>query len=420
MTSPHLRAAAVASAILVVAVANHAGAAGRPASVPPPTPVPPHGRPSPFPTTLATPDDTTGAPTIDAGAALLADPATGQILFAKDPRTRRPIASITKLMTALLARKDLPMHATVTVDPAAVFEKKSFGATSVLGLKAGERISVENLLYGLLLGSANDAAVALAIAADGSEAAFVRHMNTEAHRLGMRDTHFVSASGLDDDGYSTPRNLLLLTRAVNADPVLRTISATTFRRIPAPKGPDRVIQNRNVLLWLYADAIGTKTGSTAGAGRCVVATARRAGRELVAIVLHAPDEPFSDAAALLNYGFDGWRPDTLMHAGDPAGDATIRGGTVPVIAAADLNALVPISDDGRAQHVVVDPRAAYPPRVHERVATLVFAAGPTVIGTVPLIVSDIPPPPTMTGPWWVRTADALAGAVADAVRAIAA
>jgi len=145
--TPHrLRAAAVASALLVVAVAINAGAAGRPAT-PPPTPVPPHGSPSPFPTRLATPADTDVPPTIAAGAALLADPATGQILFAKDPRTRRPIASITKLMTALLARRDLPLHGTVTVDADAVFDRHAFGATSVLGLDAGERISVENLLY---------------------------------------------------------------------------------------------------------------------------------------------------------------------------------------------------------------------------------------------------------------------------------
>ena len=165
MTPPRLRAAAIASAILVVAVAINAGAAGRQVAAPPPTPVPPHGSPSPFPTKLATPEDATVAPDVDAGAALLADPDTGQILFAKGPRTRRPIASITKLMTAVLARKDLPLHATVTVDPAATFDKKAYGATSVLGLRPGERISVENLLYGLLLGSANDAAVALAMAA---------------------------------------------------------------------------------------------------------------------------------------------------------------------------------------------------------------------------------------------------------------
>lgn len=419
MTPPRLRAAAVASVILVVAVAIDAGASGR-VTAPPPTPVPPHGSPSPFPTKLATPADVTTPPTIAASAAVLADPDTGQILFSKEPATRRPIASITKLMTAVVARRDLSLHATVTVDPAAVFDRKSFGASSVLGLKPGERISVENLLYGLLLGSANDAAVALAIAAAGSEQAFVRQMNAEAGRLGMRQTKLASASGLDDDGYSTPRDLLRLTHAVNADPVLRTITATKVHRIPAPKGPERVIQNRNVLLWLYPGAVGTKTGSTSGAGSCVVVTARRDGRELVAIVLHAPDEPFSDAAALLNYGFDGWRTDTLVHAGDAAGEVTIRGGTVPVIARSDLRALAPVSDDGRAAHAVVDPRAAYPPAPHDRVATLVFTAGPAVLGTVPLIVSDVPPPPTATGPWWMRTGDAVAGAVADAVRAIAA
>jgi D-alanyl-D-alanine carboxypeptidase (penicillin-binding protein 5/6) len=420
VTSRSLRAAAVATALVVVAVAINAGAAGR-TSGPPPTPVPPHGSLSPFPTRLATPEDTTVPPMIGAGAALLADPETGQVLFSKDARTERPIASITKLMTALLARRDLPLDETVTVDPAAVFDRRAFGATSVLGLRAGERISVQDLLYGLLLASANDAAVALAIAADGSEAAFVRHMNAESRRLGMTDTHFASASGLDDDGYSTPRDLLRLTRAVDADQVLRTITATKTRRIPAPTGPDRVIQNRNALLWLYPGAVGAKTGTTAGAGACVVATARRDGRELVAIVLHAPDEPFSDAAALLNYGFDGWRTDTLAHAGDDAGAVAIRGGTVPVVAGSDLTALVPVHDaDDRTQHILVDPRAAFPPTTDERVATLVLRSGKDVLGQVPLIVPAVPPPPAAEGPWWVRTAGAVAGAFGDAVRAIAA
>jgi D-alanyl-D-alanine carboxypeptidase (penicillin-binding protein 5/6) len=341
-------------------------------------------------------------------------------LFAKDPRTRRPIASITKLMTALLVRADLPLHAIVTVDPEAVFGRHAFGATSVLGLRAGERISVEDLLYAMLLGSANDAAVALAIAADGSETAFVRHMNRQARELGMIDTHFASASGLDDDGYSTPRDLLRLTRVVNEDDVLRTMTATRFRRIPAPKGPDRVIQNRNALLWLYPGSFGTKTGTTAGAGSCVVASARRDGRRLVAIVLHAPDEPFSDAAALLNYGFDGWQSATLVTAGDPVGDAAIRGGTVPVAAASDLTALVPVDADERTERVVVDPGAAFPPAIDERVATLVFASGGKVLGQVPLTVPVVPPPPETAGPWWLRAGDAVAGAVADAVRAVAA
>ena len=134
-----------------------------------------------------------------------------------------------------------------------------------------------------------------------------------------------------------------------------------------------------------------------------------------------PEEPFSDAAALLNYGFEGWQPATLVTAGDPAGDAAIRGGTVPVVAASDLAALVPIHDaDDRTQRVVVDPGAAFPPATDERVATLVFSSGDQVLGQVPLIVPVVPPPPQTAGPWWLRAGDAVAGAVADAVRAVAA
>jgi D-alanyl-D-alanine carboxypeptidase (penicillin-binding protein 5/6) len=208
---------------------------------------------------------------------------------------------------------------------------------------------------------------------------------------------------------------------VNEDDVLRAITATRFHRIPAPKGPDRVIQNRNAMLWLYPGSFGTKTGTTAGAGACVIASARRDGRRLVAIVLHAPEEPFSDAAALLNYGFEGWQPATLVTAGDPVGDAAIRGGTVPVVATSDLTALVPKSDaDDRIERVVVDPDAAFPPATDERVATLVVASGGRVLGQVPLIVPVVPPPPQTAGPWWLRAGDAVAGAVADAVRAVAA
>ena len=420
MTSIRLRVAAVASALLLVAVAINAGAAER-ATAPPPTPVPPHGSPSPFPTSLATPHDTTVAPTIDAGAALLADPDTGQVLYAKDPRTRRPIASITKLMTALLVRADLPLHATVTVDPEAVFDRRAFGASSVLGLQAGERISVEDLLYAMLLGSANDAAVALAIADDGSEAAFVRHMNVQARRLGMTDTHFASASGLDDDGYSTPRDLLRLTRAVNEDETLRTITATRFRRIPAPKGPvmrdpepqrvvvalpgivrdqDRDHSRRRVL----CGRVGASWRTPAGRDR----PARRGGTVLGcrgAVELRVRRVAARHA----------------RHRGDPAGDAAIRGGTVPVVAASDLAALVPVHDaDDRTQRVVVDPGAAFPPATDERVATLVVSSGDQVLGQVPLIVPVVPPPPQTAGPWWLRAGDAVAGAVADAVRAVAA
>jgi len=308
----------------------------------------------------------------------------------------------------------------VRVDQRAEFHRDDFGSSSTLGLRAGERIAVRDLLYALLLGSANDAAVELAIAVDGSEAAFVRHMNRRARSLGMTQTHLASASGLDDDGRSTPRDLLQLARAVEADRVLRSIVATRFHRIPAPKGPARIIQNRNALLWLSGTATGMKTGTTQGAGACVVATSSRNGRHLVAIVLGAQEDPFSPAEALLDYGFEGWRADTIVAAGAPVGAIAIRGGTVPVIAAHDLTRLVPVRSSERSEQVVVDPRAAFPPAPDDRVATLVIREGDTVLGSVPLLVPDVPPPPASSGPWWTRAAGAVGGAVVDAVEALAA
>ena len=412
------RIVAIAAALATFGVAINASAAKH--SGPPPTPVPPHGSLSPFPTVLQTPEDATRPRTIDARAALLADLDTGQILFADRARTPRPIASLTKLMTALLARQALQLDDEVRVDPRAVFGRDDFGSSSTIGLRAGERIRVGDLLFGLLLGSANDAAVELAIAIDGSEAAFVRHMNARAAALGMSATHFASASGLDDHGRSTAHDLLTLARTVEADRVLRSIVGTKFHRIPAPTGRDRVIQNRNALLWLDDDATGMKTGTTQGAGPCVVATAARDGRRLVAIVLGSEREPFSPAASLLDYGFEGWRPEALVAAGSSMGAVAIRGGTVPVVASRDLERLVPVRSDDRTQRIVVDPRAAFPPLPNERVATLVVRDGDAVIGTVPLSVPVVPAPPASEGPWWARAASAVGGAVVDTVESIAA
>jgi len=410
----------VVVAVLVALFAIDAGAATR-STVPPPTPVPPHGSPSPFPTSLATPSDPTREPIVPAAAALLADLDTGQVLFAKDPVAPRPIASLTKIMTALLTLEELPLDHVVRVDPRAVFERGDYGASSTLGLRVGERLSVEDLLYGLLLGSANDAADALAIAVDGSVPAFVQHMNARARQLGMRQTRFFSASGLDDRGHSTPRELLRLVRTAVEVGTFTTITATRFHRIPGPGGRDRVIQNRNALLWLYAGTVGTKTGTTAGAGACLVASATRDGRHLVAIVLDAPDEPFSSAAALLDYGFEGWEREELIGAGESVGTVPIRGGTVPVIAGTDLEALVPVRDTGEpVERTIVDPRAAFPPAPGEQVGILVVRSGASVLGRVPLVVPSVPPAPAASGPWWARAAGAVGGAVVDGIRALAA
>jgi D-alanyl-D-alanine carboxypeptidase (penicillin-binding protein 5/6) len=385
---------------------------------PPPTPVPPSASLSPFPQVLHTPEQATSAPAIDAPAAVLADLDSGRVLFQQDPDTPRPIASLTKIMTALLVLERSNLTDRVVIDPRAVFDRKDYGSASTLGLRAGEQVSVEDLLFGLLLGSANDAAVALAIHVAGSEEAFVHLMNHRAGQLGMRNTHLASSNGLDDRGRSTPLDLLTLVRAAYEQPAFAQITSTRFHTITSAHRPNRRIENRNALLWLYPGAFGTKTGSTAAAGNCLVAAARRDGRRLVAIVLQAPGEVFSDAASLLNYGFGGFTRRTLVRTGQDEGTLRIRGGGAPVVAGRSLEALVPTTALGEVRfRMLTDPAAAFPPAPGERIGTLVVAAPSLPLGSVPLVVASVPPPPATTGPWWLRSLEAVGRAVGAGARA---
>jgi D-alanyl-D-alanine carboxypeptidase (penicillin-binding protein 5/6) len=395
--------------LLAVASAERSG--------PPPTPVPPRGSPSPFPQSLDTPADPVEAPAIEAPAAILADLDDGQMMLGKAPEVRRPVASLTKVMTALLVLQRRALDDVVVVSPLAVFESDDYGASSTLGLRAGERRTVRELLDALMLQSANDAASALAIEISGSEARFVALMNDRANVLGMRDTEFFSPSGLDDRGRSTARDLLTLTRAAYATKGFGQIVSAKSRTIGAPQGPPRHVQNRNALLWLYPGAIGVKTGFTAGAGYCLIATAQRGDRRLIAIVLGDRDEPFSEAAALLDHGFHGFRERTFVRAGEPIGTVAIRGGTVPVEAERAITVLVPTAQlDGAEERVTVSDDAVFPPAPRERVGTISVSIRGMSLGSSPLLVSEVPPPPAAgDDPWWVRAAEAVGRAVGEAI-----
>jgi D-alanyl-D-alanine carboxypeptidase len=410
------RFAAVSVAAAVV-VATAIGALAQ--QTPPPTPV--NGRPSPFPSDLQTPANAVRPPHISAPVGLLADLDTGAVLYRKSTQLARPIASLTKVMTALIVTETTDPDETVVVDPAAVYGRDDYGASSTLGLRAGERMSVEDLLYGLLLGSANDASEALAIHVDGSVEAFVAHMNRRAVSLGMGDTRFFSPSGLDDRGRSTASDLLRLVVAAERRPVLRRIVATRFHRIPGTgNAPDRRIQNRNVLLWLYPGADGMKTGFTYGARACLIATATRDGRRLVSIVLGAPDAAFSDAATLLNHGFDGFTQETLAHEGESLGSVRIRGGTVPIAAASDLSVLVPTASlDDVERQIVVDPEVTFPPVPGATVGTLKIQTSGATLGRVPVVVELVPAAPAEEGPWWARTAATVGRALVDVLGGLA-
>ena len=234
-----------------------------------------------------------------ARAAIVVDARSGRVLWAKRPHQRRQIASTTKIMTALLALRRLGPHDVVTVPP---------GAPRVPlvreGLRAGERVQAWKLFYGLLLYSGNDDALALAVAAGGTRAAFVRGMNAEAERLGLADSHFTSTSGvIDDENYSSAWDLAALTRVAMRNSRFRAI--VHRRRIEVPWSAPTFAKeyvNKNRLLSLYPGATGVKTGYTHRSGPCIVASATRGGVSLIAVALASRDL-YADAGKLLDLGF---------------------------------------------------------------------------------------------------------------------
>ena len=382
---------------------------------PPPTPVlQPNGQlsPSPFPQALRTPAPSAVPPRIDAAAAVLADLDTGRVLFDLNGNERRPIASITKIMTALLVIEETTPTEVVTTSANAA----SGGGIGIsgLGLETGERIRVQELLYALMLQSANDAAIALAEHVAGTVDSFVRQMNGRARDLDLRRTRFASPNGLDDAGYSSARDLARLTRNAFEATGFASVVATRFHTVRSLDAEPRMVQNRNALLWLYPDAIGVKTGFTTPAGFCIVAAAERDGRRLVAVVLGEPGEPFSDAAALLNYGFEGFEQRVLVPSGTSLDAVEVSGRKVAVTVAGSLERLVPV-DAPVSRTVVLDQHVPYPPPLGSSIGVLRVAVGDLVVGTLPLLVAGVPPPPEPeSGSWWSRSA----GSVFDAVGAV--
>jgi D-alanyl-D-alanine carboxypeptidase len=236
---------------------------------------------------------------VRAPAAILVDAGTGRVLWAQRPHERRKIASLTKIMTATLALREVPWETTVTVN-------RSVTRVPLVreGLRTGERVKAWKLFYALLLFSGNDDANQLAISSAGSVHAFLRQMNDEAHALGLRDTHYTSPSGIRDTGnYSTPWDLAALTRYALRNPRFADLVRTKeiHVRWAAPTN-SKIYVNNNFLLRSYHGANGVKTGYTSESGWCLVATATRHGRRLIAVVLDSPNL-YADAARLLDLGF---------------------------------------------------------------------------------------------------------------------
>jgi len=318
-------------------------------------------------------------PTIRAAAATLEDLDTGQSLFDHRPYARRPIASLTKIMTALLV-----LERTDPTDLVRPHAHAAAASGSVLGLESGEHMSIRNLTYALMLQSSNDAAVALAERVGRTEAGFVALMNDEARSIGLRHSRFYSPNGLDDRGYSTASDLARLTRAAEGQAEFSTIVRTKERTITSVTGPRRHVQNRNILLWLYRGATGVKTGFTSPAGYCLVATAERDGRALVAVLLGEPSEEraFNDGAALLNFGFSAFSPVTLRR-GQAIGTVNVDGRPVGAQARSEFSRLIPKGQLPNVELRLIPKSGLHlPVRAGDRVGTLVLFLGAERLGSV--------------------------------------
>ena len=290
-----LPVAAAAAFLAVRHLQNHTAPA---AAAAPPAPPKKHVL-APPKLLKATAPPAQGSPRIGARSGILVDRTTGAVLWVKQPHAKRLIASTTKIMTATLVLERLPLDTVVTVPPAATREPLVRE-----GLRPNEKVPAWKLLDGLLIFSGNDDAYALAAAAGQSRRHFVTLMNEKARALGLRDTHFTSVSGVIDEGnHSSAWDLAALARYALRDPRFRKVVATKIARVRwvAPTY-GKVYVNKNHLLTTYRGADGVKTGWTTLAGHCLVASAHRGDRRLIAVVLHAND-PYRDARRLLDFGF---------------------------------------------------------------------------------------------------------------------
>lgn len=256
-------------------------------------------------------------PETSARSAILIDADTGQVLYESNADTQSLIASTTKIMTALVVLEHLPPEREVEIPEEAV----GIEGSSIY-LRAGEHLTVEALLYGLLLHSGNDAAVALALVCAGSVEEFVDLMNLKAQKLGLKNTHFENPNGLDGENHhSSARDLAILTQSALENELFAKIVSTKTVQIG-----DRSLTNHNRLLWSCEGCIGIKTGYTKAAGRTLVSAARRNGRTLIAVTLNDAND-WQDHCRLYDYGFSLYQNKTVVRAGQTVAEISLMNGS---------------------------------------------------------------------------------------------
>lgn len=347
-------------------------------------------------------------PEVSAQSAVVLTADTGTVLFEKDGHTPRPVASTTKIMTALLALEAAQEQGDPLVD---ITQEMVAVEGSSMGLQAGDSISLTGLAAGMLLASGNDAANAAALYLDASLESFAARMNQRAAVLGMEDTHFVTPSGLDGEDaqglghLSTAYDMALLARAALEDQAFRQLCSSPSLAVAFAEPVKRVTYtNHNKLLTQYQGCVGVKTGFTKEAGRCLVSAAERDGVLLIAVTLNAPND-WQDHAALLDYGFTQVEPYQLA-----GGDVRL---TVPVVGSPEEavslrgsnggEVTLPLGQGAQVERVVRVPKFLYAPvEAGEQVGEICWYLEGQLLGSAPLTAAGAAPLQEKAPSLWER------------------
>ncbi len=317
---------------------------------------------------------------ISAQRAIVMDAQTGRVLYEKNADQRSLIASTTKIMTALIVCEQCNVLDRMRIPKEAVGIEGSS-----MYLQEGEVLTIQELLYGLMLHSGNDAAVALAIYCGGTVEGFAQLMNDKAHRLGLTGTHFENPNGLDSPGhYSTARDMAVLAAYAMENPIFaQTVSTKTV------SVTRRTLRNHNKLLWRFEGADGVKTGFTKAAGRILVSSASRQGRRLIAVTMNDPND-WQDHQTMLENGFSGYTVCRIIEKGECLGTVEIAGGqerAVHLIANADFS--YALSPEEQPEIVLQGPGFVYAPVAQGQEAGYAYVClGEKVVGKIPLIYGE--------------------------------
>lgn len=343
-------------------------------------------------------------PPITAESAILVDAATGTVLYEKRCRQKRPMASTTKIMTAMVALENGDLNSTARAS-----ERATKTPFTSLHLKPGEHLSLRNLLYGLLLRSGNDAAVCVAEHISGSEKKFVEQMNLRAKQLGAKDTHFTNPHGLHHaNHYSTAYDLALIARHAIKLPEFNQMVQTKSTYIERSHNlKDTLIRNSARFLYRFEGADGIKSGFTTPAGRCFVGSATRDDWRLIAVALKSKDAG-ADTSDLLAFGYKYWKQVSFAGYMKPVTTVPVKGGVeseVELLAADDLAQVMRKEKIVETKVDLNAGKAVAPIKEGQKLGTVTGYINGEKIGTVDLVAARAVDRTIAYTAWvWIRTA----------------